>query len=208
MKLVFLGPPGAGKGTQADKVCAEVKIPHISTGDLLRTAIRQETPIGISAKSFIDKGQLVPDSVVIEMVKERLSEDDCKEGFLLDGFPRTIDQAEALGKITELDAVIDIEVPDEHLVRRLSGRRVCSKCLGTYHVSTLNGEDCPKCGTKLTQRADDAPETVLSRLDVYHKQTAPLIEYYKNKGLLQEVDGAQPLDTVLSSIMSALEQRR
>ena len=183
MKLVFLGPPGAGKGTQADKVCAEVKIPHISTGDLLRTAIRQETPIGISAKSFIDKGQLVPDSVVIEMVKERLSEDDCKEGFLLDGFPRTIDQAEALGKITELDAVIDIEVPDEHLVRRLSGRRVC-KCSGTYHVSTLNGEDCPKCGTKLTQRADDAPETVLSRLDVYHKQTAPLIEYYKNKGLL------------------------
>ena len=208
MKLVFLGPPGAGKGTQADKVCAEVKIPHISTGDLLRTAIRQETPIGISANSFIDKGQLVPDSVVIEMVKERLSEDDCKEGFLLDGFPRTIDQAEALGKITELDAVIDIEVPDEHLVRRLSGRRVCSKCSGTYHVSTLNGEDCPKCGTKLTQRADDAPETVLSRLDVYHKQTAPLIEYYKNKGLLQEVDGAQPLDTVLSSIMSALEQRR
>lgn len=209
MKLVFLGPPGAGKGTQADMVCAEMNIPHISTGDLLRTAIRNQTPVGISAKSYIDKGQLVPDSVVIDMVKERLAQDDCKQaGFLLDGFPRTIEQADALSEITSLDAVIDIEVPDEHLVHRLSGRRVCGKCSGTYHISKLAGEDCPKCGTKLTQRADDAPETVLSRLEVYHRQTAPLIEYYKNKNLLEEVDGAQPLETVKSSIMSALEQKR
>ena len=208
MNLIFLGPPGAGKGTQAALVSKALGIAHISTGDMFRRAIREQTPTGLDAKRYIDKGELVPDEVVVAMVKERLAEPDCQHGYILDGFPRTIDQAEALGKITELDAVIDIEVPDEHLVRRLSGRRVCSKCSGTYHVSTLNGEDCPKCGTKLTQRADDAPETVLSRLDVYHKQTAPLIEYYKNKGLLQEVDGAQPLDTVLSSIMSALEQRR
>lgn len=208
MKLVFLGPPGAGKGTQADKVCAEVKIPHISTGDLLRQAIRFETPIGLSAKSYIDKGQLVPDSVVIEMVKERLAQKDCEGGFLLDGFPRTIEQAEALSGITGLDAVIDIKVPDENLVRRLSGRRVCGKCSGTYHIDSLSGEDCPKCGAKLTQRADDAPETVFSRLSVYHKQTAPLIDYYRQKGLLHEVDGAQPLETVFSLIMRALGQQQ
>ena len=206
MKLVFLGPPGAGKGTQADKVCAEVNIPHIFTGDLLRQAIKFETPIGLSAKSYIDKGQLVPDSVVIAMVKERLGQADCANGFLLDGFPRTIEQAQALDGITVLDAVIDIDVPDDHLVRRLSGRRVCMKCSGTYHIDSLDGDICPKCGEKLTLRADDAPETVLSRLNVYHKQTAPLIDYYRQQGLLHEVDGAQPLDTVFASIMRALEQ--
>ena len=208
MKLVFLGPPGAGKGTQADKVCAEVNIPHISTGDLLRQAIKFETPIGLSAKSYIDKGQLVPDSVVIAMVQERLAQKDCQGGFLLDGFPRTIEQAEALEGITGLDAVIDIEVPDENLVRRLSGRRVCMRCSGTYHIDALTGNTCPKCGNELTQRADDAPETVLNRLSVYHKQTAPLIEYYRGKGLLREVDGAQPLETVFAAIMSALGQIR
>lgn len=208
MKLVFLGPPGAGKGTQADKVCAEVNIPHISTGDLLRQAIKFETPIGLSAKSYIDKGQLVPDSVVILMVQNRLAQKDCEGGFLLDGFPRTIEQAKALEAITGLDAVIDMEVPDDHLVRRLSGRRVCANCSATYHIDTLSGNACPKCGKELTQRADDAPETVLSRLCVYHKQTAPLIDYYRRKGLLFEVDGAQPLETVFTSIMLVLGQMK
>lgn len=204
MKLVFLGPPGAGKGTQADKVCAELNIPHISTGDLLRQAIRFETQIGLIAKTHIDKGELVPDSVVIAMVSERLSQNDCGRGYLLDGFPRTIEQAKALEGFAALDAVVDIDVPDDHLVRRLSGRRVCEKCSGTYHVDTLTGDSCPKCGGALIQREDDNPATVLNRLNVYHAQTAPLIDYYKQKGLLFTVDGAQPLDTVYASIMCAL----
>lgn len=206
MKLVFLGPPGAGKGTQADKVCAEVKVPHISTGDLLRQAIKNETPIGLKAKTFIDKGQLVPDAVVIAMVRDRLDDNDCRNGFLLDGFPRTIEQAKVLSTITKLDAVIDIEVPDDHLVRRLSGRRVCGHCSGTYHIDTLKGDLCPRCGDKLIQRADDAAETVLNRLNVYHQQTAPLIDYYEQISLLHTVDGAQPLDQVFDQIMCALRQ--
>ena len=206
MKLVFLGPPGAGKGTQADMVCDALKIPHISTGDLLRAAIKNETPLGKMAKSYIDNGALVPDEVVINMVKERLAEPDCAKGFLLDGFPRTLDQAAALEGITALDCVIDIEVADEAIVRRLSGRRVCPACSGTYHIDLLNGSDtCPKCGAKLVQRPDDNAETVQNRLRVYHDQTAPLQKWYVSKGLLREVDGSRPYNEVFDLIMAALE---
>ena len=158
MNLIFLGPPGAGKGTQAVRVCEQLGIPQISTGDILRRAIKNETPTGLAAKSYIDKGQLVPDSVVIDIVRERLVQDDCKNGYLLDGFPRTVAQAEALEGFAKIDAVVDINVSDEKLVARLSGRRVCLSCGGTYHVSQLNGSmTCAKCGNELIQRADDRP---------------------------------------------------
>ena len=208
MKLVFLGPPGAGKGTQADKVCAEVKIPHISTGDLLRTAIRQETPIGISAKSFIDKGQLVPDSVVIEMVKERLSEDDCKEGFLLDGFPRTVAQAEALDQIAHIDVALNIDTPDDIIIDRLSGRRVCAECGGTYHTSLLKEDKCPACGGAVYQRDDDKPETVTNRLAVYQEKTAPLIDYYQKKGILSTADCRGTIEENYRAVKAALEAKK
>ena len=205
MNLIFLGPPGAGKGTQAVRVCEQLGIPQISTGDILRRAIKNETPTGLAAKSYIDKGQLVPDSVVIDIVRERLVQDDCKNGYLLDGFPRTVAQAEALEGFAKIDAVVDIDVSDEKLVARLSGRRVCLSCGGTYHVSQLNGSmTCAKCGNELIQRADDKAETVLSRLTVYHAQTEPLIDFYTKRGLLKEIDGAQPMDDCYAAIMSVL----
>ena len=205
MNLIFLGPPGAGKGTQAVRVCEQLGIPQISTGDILRRAIKNETPTGLAAKSYIDKGQLVPDSVVIDIVRERLVQDDCKNGYLLDGFPRTVAQAEALEGFAKIDAVVDIDVSDEKLVARLSGRRVCLSCGGTYHVSQLNGSmTCAKCGNELIQRADDKAETVLSRLTVYHAQTEPLIDFYKQRGLLKEIDGAQPMDECYAAIMAVL----
>ena len=205
MNLIFLGPPGAGKGTQAVRVCERLGIPQISTGDILRRAIKNETPTGLAAKSYIDKGQLVPDSVVIDIVRERLTQDDCKNGYLLDGFPRTVAQAEALEGFAKIDAVVDIDVSDEKLVARLSGRRVCLSCGGTYHVSQLNGSmTCAKCGNELIQRADDKAETVLSRLTVYHAQTEPLIDFYTQRGLLKEIDGAQPMDDCYAAIMSVL----
>ena len=205
MNLIFLGPPGAGKGTQAVRVCEQLGIPQISTGDILRRAIKNETPTGLNAKSYIDKGQLVPDSVVIDIVRERLVQDDCKNGYLLDGFPRTIAQAEALEGFAKIDAVVDIDVSDEKLVARLSGRRVCLSCGGTYHVSQLNGSmTCAKCGSDLIQRADDKAETVLSRLNVYHAQTEPLIDFYTKRGLLKEIDGAQPMDDCYAAIMAVL----
>lgn len=205
MNLIFLGPPGAGKGTQAVRVCEQLGIPQISTGDILRRAIKNETPTGLAAKSYIDKGQLVPDSVVIDIVRERLVQDDCKNGYLLDGFPRTVAQAEALEGFAKIDAVVDIDVSDEKLVARLSGRRVCLSCGGTYHVSQLNGSmTCAKCGNELIQRADDKAETVLSRLTVYHAQTEPLIDFYTKRGLLKEIDGAQPMDDCYAAIMAVL----
>jgi adenylate kinase len=205
MNLIFLGPPGAGKGTQAVRVCEQLGIPQISTGDILRRAIKNETPTGLAAKSYIDKGQLVPDSVVIDIVRERLVQDDCKNGYLLDGFPRTVAQAEALEGFAKIDAVVDIDVSDEKLVARLSGRRVCLSCGGTYHVSQLNGSmTCAKCGNELIQRADDKAETVLSRLTVYHAQTEPLIDFYTQRGLLKEIDGAQPMDECYAAILEAL----
>ena len=204
MNIIFLGPPGAGKGTQAQRVCDALKIPQISTGDILRRAIKEQTPTGLEAKSYIDAGKLVPDEVVIAIVRERLAMDDCQNGYILDGFPRTVPQAEALSQFANIDAVVDLDVADEVLVNRLSGRRVCLACGATYHVSYMNGENCTKCGEKLIQRDDDKPETVLSRLTVYHSQTAPLVEFYKNKGLLKLIDGAQDMDTIFNSILKTL----
>ena len=208
MNVIFLGPPGAGKGTQAVRVCERLGIPQISTGDLLRRAMKEGTPTGLAAKSYVDKGLLVPDEVVIAIVRERLAMEDCRKGYILDGFPRTVLQAEALAQFAQIDAVIDIEVSDEKLTERLSGRRVCLNCGGTYHVSTLGGKTtCAKCGNELIQRNDDKAETVLSRLSVYHAQTAPLIDYYAQLGLLRTIDGAQPMEACFEAILSALGEK-
>ena len=209
MNVIFLGPPGAGKGTQAVRVCERLGIPQISTGDILRRAIKEQTPTGLAAKAYIDKGELVPDSVVIDIVRERLAAKDCENGYILDGFPRTVPQAQALATFAKIDVVIDIEVSDEKLTERLSGRRVCLSCGGTYHVSRLNGSTtCEKCGAGLIQRDDDKAETVLSRLKVYHAQTAPLIDFYAEQGLLKTVDGSQPMDDCFSAILSALGEAK
>ena len=202
MNIIFLGPPGAGKGTQAQRVCSAMNIPQISTGDILRRAIKEQTPTGVKAKAFIDAGKLVPDEVIIDIVKDRLAQDDCTGGYILDGFPRTVPQAEALEGIAAIDAVIELDVADEKLIERLSGRRVCLKCGATYHVSRLNGETrCAACGDTLIQRDDDKAETVLNRLTVYHNQTAPLVDFYQKRGLLKVIDGAQDMDTIFASIM-------
>lgn len=209
MKLIFLGPPGAGKGTQAVRVCERLGIPQISTGDILRHAMHDGTPTGLLAKSYVDRGELVPDEVVIDIVRERLAKDDCRGGFALDGFPRTVHQAEALAGFAQIDVVIDIEVSDEALTARLSGRRVCPECGGTYHVSRLNGRTtCEHCGAALIHRDDDKPETVLSRLKVYHEQTAPLIDFYKQRGLLRGVDGSKSMDDCFDAIMAALGEAK
>jgi len=206
MKLIFLGPPGAGKGTQAAGVSAHLKVPHISTGDMFRAAIKNETPTGLEAKRYMDAGQLVPDSVVIDMVRERLAMDDCANGYLLDGFPRTVEQARALDEISAPDAVVDIEVPDEKLLARLTGRRVCSKCSGTFHVSKLAEENvCPVCGGELYQREDDKPATISNRLSVYHAQTSPLIGYYAGLGRLKRIDGDCRVEDVFQAILASLE---
>ncbi|MBQ9408733.1 MAG: adenylate kinase [Clostridia bacterium] len=205
MKLVFLGPPGAGKGTQAARVCEKLSIPHISTGDMLRSAIANGTPTGLKAKTYVESGGLVPDEVLVEMVRERLSNADCANGYLLDGFPRTVHQAEALNEISAPDRVIDVEVKDERLMARLTGRRVCKNCANTFHISTLKDEKvCPDCGGELYQRKDDSPETIANRLNVYHSQTAPLIDFYTKAGTLRTVDGDNGLDEVTSAIMKAL----
>lgn len=208
MKLVFLGPPGAGKGTQAGDVARHFGIPHISTGDMFRAAIGNQTPTGLKAKAFIDAGALVPDSVVIEMVRERLSQSDCQSGYLLDGFPRTVEQAEALEGISSPDAVVYIAVADEHLLKRLTGRRVCVSCSGTFHISRLDDERvCPQCGAALIQRPDDQEDTIKARLAVYHRETSPLTDYYKGKGTLRKVDGAKAPEAVRAQILQALESK-
>lgn len=203
MKIVFLGPPGAGKGTQAERIIGRLGIPQISTGEILRRAIREKTPTGLEAQSYIEKGALVPDDVVVRIVRERLAEADCANGYLLDGFPRTVPQAEALASFEKIDVVINLEVPSELLIHRLSGRRVCAQCGYTTHVDR-GEEKCVKCGAELTQRKDDAPESVKNRLAVYDQQTKPLIDFYAEKGLLKNVDGAAPLDEVTTAIMAAL----
>lgn len=190
MNLIFLGPPGAGKGTHAQLLMNELGIPQISTGDMLRQAMKAGTEMGLSAKRYIDAGELVPDEVVIGIVKDRLAQDDCKNGYILDGFPRTVKQAEALEKFAKIDVALNIALDDEVIIRRLSGRRVCLKCGATYHISTLEGDTCLTCGDPLVQRKDDAPETVKNRLAVYAAQTAPLIDYYADKGLLKTVNCA------------------
>ena len=206
MNIIFLGPPGAGKGTQAQRICAALDIPQISTGDILRRAMKEQTPTGLKAKSYIDAGQLVPDEVIIDIVKDRLQQDDCRKGYILDGFPRTVPQAEALEGIAKIDAVIDLDVADQVLIDRLSGRRVCLKCGATYHISRLNGETkCAACGEEIVQRNDDKAETVLNRLTVYHAQTAPLVDFYQKKGLLKVIDGAQDMETIFQSIMDILK---
>lgn len=206
MKLIFLGPPGAGKGTQAAGVSAHLNVPHISTGDMFRSAIQNQTPTGIEAKKYLDAGELVPDSVTIAMVRERLGMEDARNGYLLDGFPRTVEQAVALGKISAPDAVVDIDVPDERLMSRLTGRRICGKCHGTFHVSKLADEHtCPICGGELYQRSDDHPDTISTRLKAYHESTEPLIGYYKGLGKLRRVNGDSQLEDVFKAILATLE---
>ena len=212
MRLILLGPPGAGKGTQASSIVAEYGITHISTGDIFRHNIKNETELGKKVKSYLDKGQLVPDELTIDLVWDRLSKDDCKKGFLLDGFPRTINQAEALQKGLEerglkLDRVINIDVDKNILVKRLSGRRVCKNCGETYHIDnkpTLKDGVCDKCSGEVIQRADDNEKTVLDRIEVYENQTFPLIDFYKNLGLILTVDGTLPIEDVFSQIKESL----
>ena len=206
MNVIFLGPPGAGKGTQAQRICDALNIPQISTGDILRRAMKEETPTGLKAKQYIEAGKLVPDDVIIDIVRDRLAMDDCQNGYILDGFPRTVPQAEALDTIAKIDVVVDLDVDDQVLINRLSGRRVCLTCGATYHVDYLNGETkCAKCGEELIQRKDDSAETVLARLNVYHEQTAPLVEYYQNAGTLKVIDGAQDMDTIFESILNVVK---
>ena len=212
MRLILLGPPGAGKGTQASSIVAEYGITHISTGDIFRHNIKNETELGKKVKSYLDKGQLVPDELTIDLVWDRLSKDDCKKGFLLEGFPRTINQAEALQKGLEerglkLDKVINIDVDKNILVKRLSGRRVCKNCGETYHIDnkpTLKDGVCDKCSGEVIQRADDNEKTVLDRIEVYEKQTFPLIDFYKNLGLILTVDGTLSIEDVFSQIKESL----
>lgn len=209
MNLILLGAPGAGKGTQAEKICEKLSIPAISTGNMLREAMANGTEMGLKAKSFIDAGKLVPDEVVIAIIDERLKQDDCKNGFILDGFPRTIPQAEALDEMgVRIDKVIDIEVPDEKIASRLSGRRVCLKCGATYHTEFKKPKTegiCDACGDTLVQRKDDMPETVLDRLKTYHEQTEPLKGYYEKKGILRVVEGQEEVADTTALTFKALE---
>jgi adenylate kinase len=205
IKLILLGPPGAGKGTQAELICKAKDIAHISTGDMLRMNMRTETELGLLAKVFVEKGELVPDGVIMDMVKERIQKPDCESGFLFDGFPRTIAQAEALGKIMDMDLVIDIEASQELIVERISGRRMCPACGKAFHISTYKSGVCDKCGCELYQRTDDKPETVRNRLSVYKKQTQPLIEYYSALGKLQSVDGDRQIEDVFRDVLSLVD---
>ena len=209
MKLILLGAPGAGKGTQAEVICEKFNIPAISTGNILREAIKNGTEMGIKAKSYIDNGNLVPDEVVIGIINDRLAADDCKNGFILDGFPRTIPQAEALDKMNiGIDCALSIEVPDEKIMQRLSGRRVCLTCGATYHVDYKKPAKegiCNNCGAELVQRNDDKPETIADRLAVYHNQTEPLKEYYKKAGKLITVEGQEEVKDTTALVLAALE---
>ena len=212
MNLILLGPPGAGKGTQAAKIIEKYNIPHISTGDIFRENIKNGTELGKKAQEYMNKGQLVPDELVVEIATDRLTKDDCKDGFLLDGFPRTVFQAEELDKFlaargSKIDHVLDIEVGREQLMIRLTGRRVCSKCGASFHVVNIPPKQegiCDVCGGELYQREDDAPETVAKRLEVYHKETQPLIDYYEKEGVLKCVDGTIGRDNVFKVLAEML----
>ena len=227
MKIIMLGAPGAGKGTQAKQIADKYSIPHISTGDIFRANIKNGTELGKKAKTYMDQGALVPDELTCDLVvdriqqpdeltcdlvMDRIQQDDCKNGFVLDGFPRTIPQAEALdaalGKINEkMDYAIDVDVPDENIVNRMSGRRACLNCGATYHIVSIPTKVegiCDRCGSPVVLRDDDKPETVQKRLKVYHEQTQPLIDYYKNQGILKSVDGTQPMDEVFKAIVTIL----
>ncbi|MGE5581651.1 MAG: adenylate kinase [Bacillota bacterium] len=213
MNLILLGPPGAGKGTQAELLIEKYNIPHISTGDIFRAAVKEGTPLGTEAKRYMDSGQLVPDEVVIGIVKERLMKKDCQNGFLLDGFPRTVPQADSLDNFLEsqgkkIDAVINIEVESEILLKRLTGRRVCRNCAAVYHVEnkpTKTAGVCDHCGGEVYQRDDDTPATVGKRLEVYQAQTEPLIKYYQQKGLLHSFDGQEPIPVLFGKVCRILE---
>lgn len=208
MKIIFLGAPGAGKGTQASILSKKMNIPHISTGDIIRNTLKEETEVGKQAKDYIEKGLLVPDDVVIKIIADRLSKEDCKKGFILDGFPRTVSQAQALEEMgINIDHVIAIDIPDETIVERLSGRRQCSKCGATYHITDNPPKDdnvCDLCGKELVTRKDDNPETIRKRLSVYHEATEPLMEYYTNKGILNKVNSEGSVDQTTKQTLKAL----
>ena len=214
MKIIMLGAPGAGKGTQAQMIADQYHIPHVSTGDIFRANIKNGTELGMEAKKYMDQGLLVPDELTVKILLDRVAEEDCKEGYLLDGFPRTIPQAEVLDKaLTELgdaiDYAINVDVPDENIVKRMSGRRACLSCGSTYHMEHIPPKKegvCDKCGNELVLRDDDKPETVLNRLEVYHKQTQPLIQFYEEKGVLRTVDGTKPMKEVFDSIVEILDK--
>jgi len=216
MYLVLLGPPGSGKGTQAELLHEKLKLPHVASGDLFRENLKNETELGLLAKKYMDKGQLVPDDVTIAMVRERLQQPDCAQGVILDGFPRTLAQAESLDEMLagmgrRLNGVLYLAVPDEELVRRLSGRWICSQCQTPYHtLFNPPAEEgiCDLCGGELYQRDDDKPETVRARLKVYHRQTAPLIDYYRRAGLLVKVDGAKDIESVNAALLDAIRKLR
>ena len=213
MKIIMLGAPGAGKGTQAKKIAEKYGIPHISTGDIFRANIKNQTELGKKAKAYMDQGALVPDELTLELIMDRFTNEDCKNGYVLDGFPRTIPQAEALTKALAdkqdaVDYAINVDVPDEAIVTRMSGRRACLACGGTYHIKfnpTKVEGICDACGGELVLRADDKPETVQKRLDVYHEQTQPLIDYYQAQNILKEVDGTLDMEEVFQAIVKILE---
>ncbi|WP_026493618.1 MULTISPECIES: adenylate kinase [unclassified Butyrivibrio] len=212
MKIIMLGAPGAGKGTQAKMIADKYSVPHISTGDIFRANIKNGTELGKKAKEFMDKGQLVPDELTVEILLDRVAQDDCKNGYVLDGFPRTIPQADVLDKeLTKLgdkvDYAINVDVPDENIIRRMSGRRACLKCGATYHIEHIPPKQegiCDTCGSELVQRDDDKPETVKNRLSVYHEQTQPLIDYYTKKNILKTVDGTKDMQEVFNEITGIL----
>ena len=212
MKIIMLGAPGAGKGTQAKKIAAKYEIPHISTGDIFRANIKEGTELGKKAKGYMDAGELVPDELVCDLVVDRLSKEDCKDGYILDGFPRTIPQAESLTKALaergeKVDYAINVDVPDENIINRMSGRRACAKCGATFHTVNIPPKkegECDACGGELQLRDDDKPETVKKRLKVYHDQTAPLIAYYKEQGILHEIDGTLGIEGVAKAIAAVI----
>lgn len=212
MRIVMLGAPGAGKGTQAKKIAARYGLSHVSTGDIFRANIKNSTQLGLKAKEYMDKGALVPDELTINMLIDRISEADCEKGYILDGFPRTIPQAESLTKALhekgeKIDFAVNVEVPDQNIINRMGGRRACLKCGATFHVEFMpskKGDICDVCDDNLVQRQDDKPETVKKRLDVYHEQTQPLIDYYTNQGILKTVDGTKDMEDVFKDIVNIL----
>lgn len=212
MKIIMLGAPGAGKGTQAKMIADKYQVPHVSTGDIFRANIKEGTELGKEAKTYMDKGLLVPDELTVKILLDRVAKEDCKNGYVLDGFPRTIPQAEVLDKALSemgdaIDYAIDVEVPDENIIRRMSGRRACLACGATYHIVHVPPKKegiCDRCGKELVLRDDDKPETVKNRLEVYHDQTQPLIDFYTKKGILKTVDGTQDMNDVFAAIVTIL----